>query len=183
VRDAREGGGRIGHALHAGRVRRRPDDDEVVVHDVPPLGPVPFGDEALFVGLRVDEEHVSVFPAAELERLAGAHGDDLDLVAGVRALEGRYQNVEETRVMCRVLLGHDEPGRRGRGLGVHRGGGPGRARDQGAAERKDSRGGDRPGSATCHASEQVRLLSECGRRARFRSHPIGPASVAVARPR
>ena len=60
-----------------------PDDDEVVVHDVLALLAEAVRDELLLVGLGVHEQDVGVLVLAELERLAGTDGDDLDLVLGL----------------------------------------------------------------------------------------------------
>ena len=54
----------------------RPDDDEVIVHDVETLHALPFGHELVFGGTVVDEDHVGVATASDIERLAGADGDN-----------------------------------------------------------------------------------------------------------
>ncbi len=92
------------------------DDHEVVVHDVLALLAVAVRDELLFVGLGVDEQDVGILGLAELERFAGAHGDDLDLVLGIRLLEGRDQHVEQPGVLSGGGRRQDDVGC-GRGFG------------------------------------------------------------------
>ena len=80
------------------RIGRRPDDDEVVVHDVEPLARVALGDELVFGLAGVDQQHVGVAAAADLDRLPGADRDDVH-PAAQPPLERRQDGRQQTR--CR----------------------------------------------------------------------------------
>ena len=61
----------------------RSDHDEVVVHDVAPADTFTFGDEAILRFAIVHEHDVRVAAPANVERLAGAQGDDVHRDAGL----------------------------------------------------------------------------------------------------
>ena len=71
----------FGNVLAAGNVRRiglRPDHHEIIVHHVKSLHAKSLGEEFLFRDLVVHEHHVGIAAPADIERLPGADGDDLD---------------------------------------------------------------------------------------------------------
>ena len=101
-----------GEALDLGGIGRRPDEDEVVVHDVEPQRPETLGHELVLGRFRVDEEDVGVAPAPHCERLAGADSDRLHRQARGR-FESREKVVEEAAVLGARRRGEDERGLRG----------------------------------------------------------------------
>src|SRR5262249_51622635 len=64
--------GDVGHALDAGRVALRSNQDEIVVHHGVSFDAETVGDEFLLLPLGVHEQHVGVAASAGVERLAGA---------------------------------------------------------------------------------------------------------------
>ena len=95
--DGRQRLGRGSHAADAGGIIDRADEDEVVVHHVGAREAVPFLDKGVFAGAGVDEDDVGVARLADLDRLAGADGDDVD--AGVvLGLEVGQNGVEQAGV-------------------------------------------------------------------------------------
>ena len=70
VADRLERGEHVLAALDLGRIGLRPDQDEVVVHDVEALHAEAVGDELLLLGLGVHEDDVGIAAAAGVERLA-----------------------------------------------------------------------------------------------------------------
>ncbi|MHC2682121.1 hypothetical protein ACVJDU_003685 [Bradyrhizobium diazoefficiens] len=94
-------------AANSRRIALRPDDDEVVVHDVETLHALPFGHELVFGGPVMDEHHVGIASPPDIQRLAGADGYDLHVDAlGLR--EQRQQIAEQTRLFRRCRRGHDD---------------------------------------------------------------------------
>ena len=92
---------RVGDArglLHLGRVRRGPQEHEVVPHHVASLGGVAFGDVGVFAGAVVHEHEVRVAALAQLEGLAGTDRDHLHLDAGLR-LPGLQQELQQPAVL------------------------------------------------------------------------------------
>ena len=85
-------------ALDAGGIARRPHEDEIVVHDLPPVRAEAVGHELLLRGRVVNQHDVGVALPAQLEGLAGAHGHDFHLNASLLA-EQRHQHVEEAAVL------------------------------------------------------------------------------------
>ena len=65
------------------RIALRPDQHEIVVHDVEALHAKAFGEELLLRRLGVHEHHVGVAAPRDIERLSGAVRDHLDLDAGL----------------------------------------------------------------------------------------------------
>ena len=105
-------------ALGLGRIRRRADDDEIVVHHRQPLGREAFGDELLLGGGVVHEHHVGVPAARHVERLTGADRNHADVDAG-GLLELRQQVAEQAGLLGRRGRRHHDalvlrPGRRNR---------------------------------------------------------------------
>src|SRR6056297_1974616 len=78
-------GQRALHVLHATDTRRigsGAHDDEVVIHQVRAFGAEPGGDECLFRRLGMHQQHITIAILGVLDRLARAHGHDIDLDAG-----------------------------------------------------------------------------------------------------
>ncbi len=63
--------------LGFGWIRWRPHDHEIVIHHVFAAHAVAGGHEGVLLGPGMDQEHVGVAVLAQLEGLAGAHGNDL----------------------------------------------------------------------------------------------------------
>ena len=92
--------GDVASARHSGRVVARPDEDEVVVHDLGAPDAVAGGDELLLGGGIMHEDHVGIAAPRQVERLAGAEGDDAHLDAA-QLLENRQQVAEEAGLLGR----------------------------------------------------------------------------------
>src|SRR3954463_5913318 len=92
---------RADDVLVAGDVRGialGPDDHEIVVHDVEALHALSFGHE-LVLGRTVMNEHdIGVTPPADVERLAGTDGDDLDADA-LHLRELRKQMIKQAGLL------------------------------------------------------------------------------------
>src|SRR5438445_205512 len=87
----------VAQAAQAGRVRGRPDEEEIVVHHEAAVQEVSrVGEDALGLG-RVRQHHVRVAAAAHRERLPAADGDYLHAIAAL-PLEHREQRVEQPGV-------------------------------------------------------------------------------------
>ena len=89
---------RRGRALDARGVARWAQQDEVVVHDEAAVHAHALVDDLLLGAGRVHEHDVGVAALAHRQRLAGADGDDLDVVAAV-LLEHGHQDVEQAGVL------------------------------------------------------------------------------------
>ena len=74
--DLLERGGDVLPAGYFGWIALRPDQHEVVVHDVPVSDPVALAHEPALRSRVVHEDHVGVPAASHVERLAGAQRDD-----------------------------------------------------------------------------------------------------------
>ena len=81
-------------------IRLRPDQHEVVVHDLVAPHAVALGDELLLERPGVHEHHVGVAAPRHVERLAGAERDHAHLDAGL-LLEDRQQVLEEPGLLGR----------------------------------------------------------------------------------
>src|SRR5215467_1719076 len=92
--------GDVGHALDAGGVALRSDQDEIVVHDGVSLHAETVGDEFLLLRLDVHEQHVGVATSAGVERLAGALRHHLHIDAGL-GFEQRQDVAEQAGVLRR----------------------------------------------------------------------------------
>ena len=91
--DRRQRRDRIAAAGDMRRVRARPDHNEVVPGDLPPLGAVTGGDEFL-LGFRVmHQKQIGVVARGRLKRLARSLGQDMYGYAGLSG-EGR-ENVRK----------------------------------------------------------------------------------------
>ena len=75
--------GDVAHALDAGRIALRTDQDEIIVHHGVSLHAETVGDEFLLLRLGVHEQHVGVAASAGVERLAGALRHHLHVDAGL----------------------------------------------------------------------------------------------------
>ena len=95
------------HARDAGGVQRRPDDDEVVVHDVVPVHEPALPHHPELRILVVHEDDVAVAALAHVERLAGALGDDAHADTRLR-FEQRQDVPEQARVLGRGRRRHDD---------------------------------------------------------------------------
>ncbi|MGY4339084.1 hypothetical protein ACVWW3_003990 [Bradyrhizobium sp. LM2.9] len=87
-------------SLAAGDLRRialRPDNDEVVVHDIEALHALPFGHELVFGRPVMDEHDVCIAAPPDVERLARADGNHFHIdAADLR--EQRQQIAEQPRL-------------------------------------------------------------------------------------
>ena len=72
--------------------------DEVVVHHIMPVHEKAFFHGLQLLLLRMDEDHVGVAALADLDGRAGAHGDHVDLDAGL-FLEDRQQIVKQPGIL------------------------------------------------------------------------------------
>src|SRR5262249_24968792 len=104
-----EGGDDVAAAADMGGIALRPDEDEVVVHDLAPPGAPAFGDEGQFRRLVMDEEHIGIAALADLQRLAGADGDDAYLDPALRG-EGGEDRAEDAGILGRCRRGDDDEG-------------------------------------------------------------------------
>jgi len=93
-RDRLQGVGRPLHPLDLGGIVRRADDDEVVVHDEPPVEHRAVLDVFPFERGRMREHDVRFPSRRQRERLTGSNRDRLDGVARL-ALEHRDEHVEQ----------------------------------------------------------------------------------------
>jgi len=109
-------------AADAGRVLPRPDQDEVVVHEVEALHAEAVGDELFLGSLVMDEQDVGIAIARQLDGLAGADGDDPHRNSGLLR-ELRQDVVVKPGVLGRGGGGHRDEGlgRRGRSAGKAQG--------------------------------------------------------------
>jgi len=130
-----------------GRVGLGADDDEIVVHDFLALDAEALGDEFFLGGLVMDEDHIGIAAPRQIERLAGAQGDDAHLDA-VGLFENRQHVAEEAGLL----------GRGGRGdgdeafLGVACGGSHQTEGSEGGAEQATGDHGDSSFKKRCAAS-------------------------------
>ena len=96
---------RVDDVLVAGdvcRIALRTDDDEIVVHDVEAHHAMSFSHELVFGWPVVNEDHVRITPPPDVECLAGADGNDLDVDArGFRELG--QQVAEQTDCSVEVV--------------------------------------------------------------------------------
>ena len=81
------------HALDAGRIAVRTDQNEVVVHNRIAHHAEAVGEELLLLRLGMHEHHIGIAPSASIERLARALCDDTHVYAG-RRLE-QWKDVTE----------------------------------------------------------------------------------------
>ena len=92
-------------------------ENEIVVHHVPAVGPVAVRHELVLERPRMDEDDVHVARLSKLEGLPGPYGDDVDL-AIVLLLKRREEHRQEAGILRGGRGGHPEPlfraGRQGR---------------------------------------------------------------------
>ena len=87
--DLAEGCGDVLLVADVRGVGGRPDDHEIIIHDVEALHAEAFRHEFFFRRPVVDERHVGVPAPADVERLAGADRDDVDADPGARREQGQ----------------------------------------------------------------------------------------------
>ena len=80
-----------------GRIVLGAEQDEVVVHRVEAFFGMSVGDELVFRFARMHEQHIGIALRANLDRLPGADGDDID-AAVTRLLELGQNGIEQTGV-------------------------------------------------------------------------------------
>ena len=95
------------HALDAGRVGGRADDDEVVMHDQFAFLAGAFIHECLLGCRRVDQEHVGVALLAHFHGLAGADSHSLYNVTGL-LLEERDEHIQQAGILGGSGGGQDD---------------------------------------------------------------------------
>ena len=105
--DLGQGRGGSSHALDACRVVGRADDDKVVVHQVLAAHAVPGIHKGVLPGAGVHHQHIGVAILAQLESLAGAHGNDVYLDA-VLLLKVGQEIGQQTRVLGAGGGGQDQ---------------------------------------------------------------------------
>src|SRR5689334_4688705 len=88
----------VAHALDAGWVAFRADQDEVVIHHRIKLHAEAVGDELLLLRLGMHENDIGIAPPGRIERLPGALSDDTHIDAGFR-LEQWKDVTEQPRVL------------------------------------------------------------------------------------
>src|SRR5262249_42157656 len=155
-----------------GGVRFRADKDEVVVHDVIAFHALALGHELFLERPRVHEHHAGGAAPADVERLAGADGDDAHLDAAF-LLEHGQQVLEEAALL----------GRGGRGDGdvlvlrVHR-----RREQECDCDPPDQTQGSSP-LMNADASAEAGRLKKTSTRARSTSRPWWRKRISSARRR
>src|SRR5262245_13917020 len=96
--DAFERSSYVFRSLHARWVGLRSNENKVIVHNRISPHPLPFGEEFLFSGLRVDEHNVCIATSAGIERLTGSLCHDFYFNSGL-GLEHREDMIEQPRVL------------------------------------------------------------------------------------